>query len=401
MVSVAARAGVLAGIVGNAHVREESGRLLVEPADEEQVAAVLGCAWRDRLTVVPRGGGSKLDWAPPASRCDVQLSTRRLDALVEHEPGDLVCVVQSGMRLDALQEAVAPHRQQLMLDPPGGPEATLGGIAAANAAGPLRTSHGTMRDLAIGARFVLADGTVGHSGGKVVKNVAGYDVAKLLVGSHGTLAVITQLALRLHPVPETSRTVAVDARSAVDAQSAWQAIDSAAVAIASAAVRWPQGTLLLRIDGTEQGVAAQVSTVTQHAAGARLLDDALAADAWQQSRNAPWSHGTAVAHAAVPRTRLADLLEIVDTVAHDATVLPSLGVADLQLDPGATREQVTALRARVEAIGGHLTVRRPGDALADVAWPSVDTGALDLMRAVKRALDPLSLLSSGRFLGGI
>src|SRR5258708_15083949 len=162
MVSAVAHRDALAGIVGDAHVRAADAAdsvagvlpsVVVEPAGEEQVAAVLACASCDSLAVVVRGGGTKLDWGAPPRRCDLLLSTARLDAVVEHEPGDLVCVVQSGVRLSALQRALAPHRQRLMLDPGHGVAATLGGIAAAGGGGPLRTRYRAGRDLCIGARF--------------------------------------------------------------------------------------------------------------------------------------------------------------------------------------------------------------------------------------------------------
>jgi glycolate oxidase FAD binding subunit len=357
-----------------------------EPDDEAEVSALLRRASRDGQAVLVRGGGTKLDWAPPPRRCDVLLSTRRLDALVEHEPGDLVCVVQAGMRLDALQDMLAPHGQRLMLDPGQGVAATVGGIVAAGAHGPLRTRYGAARDLVIGARFVLADGTVGHSGGKVVKNVAGYDVAKLLIGSQGTLAVITQLALRLHPVPRASRTVALPG-------DAWPAVESAGVVAGAAALLWPERELLVRLDGTEAGVAAQAAAV-----GGEPRPDAV----WEEVRTAVWREpATPVAVLGVPRTRVAALLDRLDGVAERAVALPSLGLVEARLHAHTTRADVEALRTWAESVDGHLTVRRPTPELAAVAWPQRDDPALDLMRSLKRALDPDSTLAPGRFLGGM
>lgn len=403
MVSAASLRDVLAGVVGDAHVREAvatdavagvAPSLVVSPGSEAEVSAVLAAASRDGSAVVVRGGGTKVDWGAPPSRCDLLLSTSRLDTLVEHEPGDLVCMVQAGLRLEALQAALAPHGQRLALDPGGGVAATIGGIVAANAWGPLRTRYGTARDLVIGARFVLADGTVGHSGGKVVKNVAGYDVGKLLIGSLGTLAVVTELSLRLHPLPQVSRTLAFDGLDAAGIAEAWRAVESAAVECARAVALWPDGVLLVQVDGTEDGVAAQVAAL----APSRMLDDGEAEAAWTRAHAAVWADGAAVAAVGVPRSELAALLDQLGGV---AVALPSLGVAEARLHADASDVDVRALRAWAEQRGGHLVLRRPTAALAGVTWPQRDDAAIDLMRAVKRSLDPSNTLAPGRFLGGI
>jgi glycolate oxidase FAD binding subunit len=397
---VTVAASVLGDIVGAAHVRDAVDAdniggivpsLVVSPGSEEEVAAVLSCASREGLCVVVRGGGTKLDWGAPPRRCDVVLSQARLDAVVEHEPGDLVCVAQAGVRLGALQALLAPHRQALMLDPPHGVAATLGGIAAAGAWGPLRTRYGTMRDLVIGARFVLADGTIGHSGGKVVKNVAGYDVAKLLIGSLGTLAVLTELSLRLHPLPRESRTLVWTGLSARDLDAVWWALEAAPVVAAKVVALWPSGELLVQLDGGDDPVLAD----------ARELDAAEADVAWSRVGDAMTASGAPVAAIAVPRTAMVALLDRLGADAESAVVLPSVGVAEAQLSPSTSADAVAALREWAEQHGGHLVLRRPTAALAGVTWPARDDDAVDLMRAVKRSLDPGGTLAPGRMLGGI
>jgi glycolate oxidase FAD binding subunit len=254
MVATAERLSLFSDIVGAEHVRAAgvedavagvSPDAVVSPADEAQVAEVLRAASAHHLAVVTRGGGTKLDWGAAPARCDVVLSTSRIDGIVDHEPADLVCVACAGMTLAALQERLASaegFRQRLMLDPPHGAAATLGGVVASAASGPLRTRFGTPRDLVIGASFVLSDGTVGRSGGKVVKNVAGFDVAKLLVGSLGTLAVITEIAFRLHPLPAASRTVVLESRS-VDALCAFAAaVGRMQVTPSVVDLHWPRGS---------------------------------------------------------------------------------------------------------------------------------------------------------------
>ena len=421
MVSAVTRRDQACAIVGDAHVHDADERdavagvipsLVVAPADEEQVAAVLAWATRESLRVVVRGGSTKLRWGAPPRGCDVVLSTARLDALVEHEPGDLVCVAQAGMPLAALQQALAPHRQALMLDPGHGVAATLGGIVAANAWGPLRTGYGTARDLVIGARFVLADGTVGHSGGKVVKNVAGYDVAKLLIGSLGTLAVVTQVSLRLHPLPRASHTVAFDGLTADTVQAAWHAVEGAPVAAAKVALLWPERTMLVRVDGTEEGAAQQAETLCTLRPGdtaapppPRMLSDDEADAAWDHAATAVWSGNPdiAVAACAVPRSELRGLVHHLGHAAERAVVLPSLGVAEAVLPADALPAEVAALRQWAEGVGGHVVLRRPSVALAagSATWPKGDAVAVELMRAVKRSFDPAGTLAPGRHLGGI
>ncbi|MBF9135143.1 FAD-binding oxidoreductase, partial [Plantactinospora sp. S1510] len=180
-------------------------RLVATPGSTEQAAAVLRAAAELRLSVVARGAGSRLDWGAPPRTLDLILDTGRLTGVVEHAAGDLIVVVRAGTRLDELRDVLAPAGQQLALDdpPPGATVggATVGGAVSVNASGPRRMLYGTVRDLLIGVTLVRADGVVAHAGGKVVKNVAGYDLGKLVTGAYGTLGLITECAFRLHPLP--------------------------------------------------------------------------------------------------------------------------------------------------------------------------------------------------------
>ena len=160
---------------------------------------MLRVAAEHELAVVARGGGSRLGWGVPPSRCDLVIDMSRMSAVVEHSAGDLVARMQAGARLGDVAAVLARDGQELALDVPH--EATIGGVVATGLAGPRRLRYGTPRDLLIGITIVRADGTVARSGGKVVKNVAGYDLGKLLAGSAGTLALITEATFRLHPLP--------------------------------------------------------------------------------------------------------------------------------------------------------------------------------------------------------
>jgi glycolate oxidase FAD binding subunit len=200
-----------------------------------------------------------------------------LDRILEHEAGDLTCTVEAEIRLSTLQEALAAHGQMLALDPPGDP--TLGACLAANLSGPRRHRYGTMRDLVIGATVVLPDGTVASSGGKVVKNVAGYDLAKLLCGSEGRLGRIVRLSLRLHPVPEASATV-----GAPPGPAGALAVLRSTLVPSAVDVHWPERLALL-FEGSERAVAAQVEAAHE-LIGAEPAGDEIWADAAERQARA-------------------------------------------------------------------------------------------------------------------
>jgi len=221
-----------------------------EPATLAEAAELLRRAREEGLRVsIERAGG------------DVVLSTRRLKRLLEHEPGDLTAIAEAGMRLSELDAHLRPHGQALMLDPPGDP--TLGACLAGNLSGPRRHRYGAPRDLVLGVTVVLADGTVASSGGKVVKNVAGYDLAKLFSGSRGAFGLVARLALRLHPLPRASATLAAPVASPDEAERLAQAVLGSQLVPSAVDLAWP-GKLALAFEGGERAVRAQVD-------GARAL----------------------------------------------------------------------------------------------------------------------------------
>jgi glycolate oxidase FAD binding subunit len=196
---------------------------------------------------------------------DVVLSTSRLDQVLEHEAGDLTAIVEAGVRVRDLNDRLADHGQMLALDPPGNP--TIGACIAANLSGPRRHRYGTARDLVIGVTVVLGDGTVASSGGKVVKNVAGYDLAKLFCGSEGRLGLIARVALRLHPRPEASRTLATPVESPEDAVAKARSILRSPVEASAVDVVWP-GRLAVLIEGSRGAVDEQFAAAHELVGGA-------------------------------------------------------------------------------------------------------------------------------------
>jgi glycolate oxidase FAD binding subunit len=203
----------LTAITGPQYVHQHEDVITVSPANTQQASEILCYANENGLTVTPTGGNTKQAWGNPA-KTNIRLSLTRLNRVLEHPWQDLTCTVQSGCTWATLQQKLAKHGQFVALDPLWPERATVGGILATNDSGALRHRYGSLRDLVIGMTLVLADGTTARTGGKVVKNVAGYDLCKLLTGSFGTLAVITEATFRLHPLPQHTQTFTVSAPQA-------------------------------------------------------------------------------------------------------------------------------------------------------------------------------------------
>lgn len=257
------------------------------PCGTEETAALLKVAAEYGLAVVARGTGTRLGWGAPPSRVDLVVDTRRMRRIVEHRAGDLVVHVEAGVRLDTLREQLARAGQRLAIDPvrlPGASDrdtadtadtaGTVGGMIATAASGPLRLSHGAVRDLLIGVTMVRADGVVAKAGGKVVKNVAGYDLGKLLTGSWGTLGLVTEAVFRLHPLPAVTRWVVRRAASVAEAGElvrrvlhsqvvpAGLELDRRPGAAASTAASTAL-TFAVSVEGSPDGVAARVGRLLE------------------------------------------------------------------------------------------------------------------------------------------
>jgi glycolate oxidase FAD binding subunit len=240
-------------------VAGRQARYVAAPASTREAAGLLAAAAGLGLTVVPRGTGSKLDWAAAPSSCDLIVDTRLLDQVLEHAAGDLVVSVQAGVRLADLAKVLASAGQRLALDPPGyETSGTAGGLIATGAAGPLRFRYGSPRDLLIGLTVVRADGVITKSGGKVVKNVAGYDLGKLFAGSFGTLGLITEATFRLHPAPAAATWVQRDYPDPQSASAAVQAIADSPLAPVAIELHWPTAADLISVSALLEGDADSV-----------------------------------------------------------------------------------------------------------------------------------------------
>jgi glycolate oxidase FAD binding subunit len=241
---------------------------LVEPATVAEAAEALAAAAREgRRVSIEREGG------------DVVLSARLLDRILEHEAGDLTATVEAGVRLSTLNEVLAERGQMLALDPPGDP--TIGACLAAALSGPRRHRYGAARDLVLGVTVVLADGTVASAGGKVVKNVAGYDLGKLFCGSRGRFGLIARASLRLHPLPAASGTLAARVAHAADADLLWQLVHRSTLVPSAVDLFWEGGAgrLALLFEGSERAVSAQLD-----AASALLRGEPAGGEVWEAAR---------------------------------------------------------------------------------------------------------------------
>ena len=213
----------LVPLVGSEFVVERNGIFVVSPKDTREVAAVMGFADHHGLKVRPTGGRTKLTWGVSAEP-QIEISLQRLNCVVDHPWQDLTCTVQAGCSWETLQQTLARHGQFVALDPLWPSTATVGGICATNDSGALRHRYGSLRDQVLGMTILLADGTIARTGGRVVKNVAGYDLPKLMVGSLGTLSVITEVTFRLYALPRHAQSFTVAAESAKKLAPLMQAI---------------------------------------------------------------------------------------------------------------------------------------------------------------------------------
>ena len=369
----------------------------VRPGTPEEAAAALADLSASGTAVRPAGTGSRAAWGGPDPAGTVTLHTGGLDRLVAHNPGDFTAVVQAGVPLAVLQRRLAAEGQWLALDPPdrGG---TIGGLVATGDSGPARHRYGGVRDLVIGITVVLSDGTVARSGGTVIKNVAGYDLGKLFAGSYGTLGLIAQVALRLHPLPARTATAVGATDDPARLTAAVLAAARRPLEATALDVAWRAGTgrLLVRFGGVT--APERAAAAAPLLAGAGLADVAVVRDdesIWAAQRAG--QRGAAV----VKVSALPTDLPAVVAAAGDATVVSraALGVSWLAFPDGPDlAARVATARA---ALAPRPTVVLDGaDRVAD-PWPAPAPGVRALMERVKRRFDPTGTFRPGTYVGGI
>lgn len=411
----------LGNVVGAKHARAAAAadavcgvqpKFVVEPGTEQELARVLKLANAAGAAVIPRGGGTKLEWGNPPSRAEMILSTARLDRVLEHAWMDLTVSVEAGCSVGKLQETVAKRGQRLAIDPLWPARATIGGILCTNDSGVLRLRFGSLRDLIIGVTIVLPDGTVASSGGKVVKNVAGYDLPKLVTGALGTLGVITRAIFRLHPLPKETRTISWSASDDSEAQRIVLAIQNSKLAHSALQVRFGEGKqpqVDVLFEGIEAGLAAQADQVRT------MMQPLTPREGEREVWNAPQEvyrtgrggRGFVVAKFSTLPSRIADTLVSLRGLCPEGVgysgLVQATGIGCVRLE-GKTEvisDIARALRGALEKDDGSFVVRHRPAELADFdAWGAAGD-ALELMRAVKQQFDSGRILNPGRFVGGI
>jgi glycolate oxidase FAD binding subunit len=389
------------------------GTTVARPTTVDDASTVLR---ESRGTVLFRGAGTKMNWAGRVEHPDLLLETGELNRLLTHNPADMTAAVEAGMPLATLQDLLAESGQWLALDPPTeSAGATVAGLLATGDSGPRRLRYGALRDLVIGVTLVLADGTVARAGGHVIKNVAGYDLTKLLYGSLGTLGLIAEVVLRVHPRPETSATVVAPASARTAATTA---VELLASPLEPSAVDWVgdprdgvgHGRLAVRFEGSTAGVEAQTAALCAMLAGAesgmRTLVESQETELWQEFAAARQPEaGQSVAFAGTLPSRLPAVADALARAADAAGVQvrlashSALGLHTAHF-AGSPREQAQAFEAwrrAVLALGGTVLLRdRPAevDEVVDALGPA--PVAAPLLRALRSRLDPDGRCAPGR-----
>ena len=399
-------------------VMDVSPLVVIEPTTEDAVAAALAFADREGLKVLTRGGGTQTELGHAPTGGDILLSTRALASVVEHNPADLTVTVEAGLRLDALQETLGRSNQWLALDPSLPAGTTIGGIVATAVSGPRRLRYGGVRDQIIGVRVVRADGVIAKGGGKVVKNVAGFDLPKIFTGSLGTLGVIVNATFRLYPLAASSATAFLSAPAFGPlCDLAVRIIGSTLVSSAITVIGTSEAGkahLLVRFEGVQAAVEDQAQAVLALTSGTTIdgmiVTSKGEAEVWQAialgpegdierlrlkvgllpTQIRPWLDQ---ARAGATRRGL-----IITWHAHAGHGLLDVSVSGA---PETLPAFVVELRAAALATKGSLVVTEGAPEVIATLDPWGPSPALDLMRRVKAEFDPRGTLNPGRFIGGI
>jgi glycolate oxidase FAD binding subunit len=412
-----------------------SGPVSIQPDSAVQVAAALKRASDAQQSIVIRGAGTKDDWGRPAGRIDVVLDMRRMNRILAHEHGDMTATIEAGASLREVNEALAIHGQMLPLDPPFADRATVGGLLATNDSGPLRHRYGTPRDLVIGVRLATTDGMLAKAGGQVVKNVAGYDLSKLVTGSFGSLAAIVSATFKLSPLPAASKTLRMTvADTTVLAEIVRIVMSSQLEPIAfeiTAGTQRPQNTqskesfaslacfafhIQIRFASLPAVVDAQIAQATAALKASVTSIEAVDGDTeralWEAHATGIWDQAGAVVRASWLPANIAAAVDELAGLKPSATSAtqavaqgfsPALvgraavGAGLIRID-GDTAEQASAIeRLRASSVFGNVVIIRGSAELkarVDV-WGSHGSRQ-PLFDSLKRTFDPNNVLNAGR-----
>jgi glycolate dehydrogenase FAD-binding subunit len=389
----------------------DAADLVVEPGHEEEVAEIVRKCEADRITLAPLGAARTLSQIRRGSPVALGVSLARMARVLAHEPDDMTITVEAGATLGAVNRVTAAHGQRLPLDPPNPDLATVGAIIGAAHSGPLRLSEGTVRDLLIGVRFVGQGGRIIHGGGRVVKNVAGYDLMKVMTGSFGTLGIVTEATFKVRPAPATHALALGAFSGRVEAFAGAQKLHDS-IPLAHLEVLSPLATAALG-HSASYAVAAGFAGIASEVdyQRARILEifgqttvfvGTWAGDLYCHLRDMPFPPDTVAARLAVAPVELARCLGrcAVEFRAHAGS-----GVAELwaERDAQSGAEAVARWREAAHSGRGSLRVIQAPAAVR----PLVDffdlpaAGALGLMKRLKSAFDPAGIFNPGCFVGGL
>lgn len=395
--------------------------IVVLPASVKEVQAVLHYASDHDLTVIPSGAGTKLGIGNLPEKCDIVLALTRLNNVIEYEPADLTVTVEAGIRLADLQTELSKNRQFLPINPPYANRCTIGGIVSTNSSGPLRLRYGTARNQVLGLRVVHASGTVVKSGGKVVKNVAGYDLNKLYIGAYGTLGIISEVTLKLAPLPIRQAIIAAQFQSVQDAvKTGLNVVSSQTLpTFVNLSIQHPiklfsenKSSLIIGFGGEPETVTWQLDTVKSlleqnSAISVQTVEGELhnsICDEIQNFPNVVSESDNVIIKVNLKRTDITQYLQ--DNFEDTHEVMAQLGNGILHLKfPVSTDtdiEKIIQMRQRAIDVGGNLIIESGPPELKrqiDVWGPIGNTQ--DLMKQIKAKFDEKMLLNPGRFVSGL
>ena len=388
---------------------------LVIPETVEELAAIVQAASKEKWGIMPCGNGSKLDWGGLAKEIELVVSTQKCDRIIQHAVNDLTVTVEAGIKLADLQNKLKAHKQFLPIDPAFAEEATIGGILATADTGSLRHRYGGIRDLVLGVSFIRGDGKIAKAGGKVVKNVAGYDLMKLLIGSYGTLGIISQVTLRTYPIPQASQTVAITGKSekidkAIKLLKNSGLTPTAADLISSSVAKKldiaNKTTLLVSFQTIPESIKDQIVQISTMMDGLEVDITTYKAESEQQLWyqlatlvRTPHSEATICKLGVLP-TVAVELLYKIEKIdpKNYVTVHIGSGIGILQFST-AKAEDISSIREFCNSNAGFLTVLTAPQQLKQKidVW-GYGGNALGMMATIKQKFDPQQIFNRDRFL---
>ena len=416
-------------------IEGKTAKVVVLPQTVEEVSEIMKVASSESLAVIPWGGGTKIGFGREPNRADIVLCTGRLNQVLEYEASDLVAATQCGITLKEFQRFLREKNQFLAIDPPHLENgATVGGIIATNDSGPRRLRYGTMREFLIGIKVVRSDGAVVKGGAKVVKNVAGYDIPKLYVGSFGTLGIIVEGIFRLYPIPELSQTYIVSFSALEVLQGAVDSILNSSLVPTCLETLSPSLTdcisdklslnisrgkyaLAIRMESVEKAVRDQISKV-KAICGERngqgiSIDGSLEETLWEEIREFPWRNSPnskAVCKASVLITDVPRIFQALRELSNDHGVRVyassragnGIVIVSMEGEISPLIEATSSLHNLVSSLKGNLMIQdAPSYVKAQLdVWGEIGA-PLKVMERLKSLFDPNNILNPGRFVGGI